>query len=177
MRRCWPGGVRLVRYEPTLPGARRRLLALIALYAPGGPTTRVRLHRLRGVRIGADSFIGTAVILETAFPQLIAIGNRVDVGMRTTIIAHQHGERADESKPSVQIEDDVFIGPGSIILPHVNIGHGAVVTAGSVVSTSVPPLTMVRGNPAQPVARCRVPLGRSTPLREFYRGLKPLQRA
>jgi maltose O-acetyltransferase len=136
----------------------------------------MRLHRLRGVRIGLGSFIGTSVILETAYPQLIEIANRVDFCMRTTIIAHQHGECADESKPTVTIEDDVFIGPGSIILPHVRIGRGAVVAAGSVVSTSVPPLTMVRGNPAQPVARCRVPLGRSTPLREFYRGLKPMAR-
>jgi acetyltransferase-like isoleucine patch superfamily enzyme len=159
-----------------LAGARRRLLALLALYAPGGPTTRVRLHRLRGVRIGPGSFLGTSVILETAFPQLIEIGARVDVGMRTTIIAHQHGERADQSERTVRIEDDVFIGPGCIILPHVTIGQGAVITAGSVVSTSVPPLTMARGNPAEIVATCRVPLGRSTPLREFYRGLRPVAR-
>lgn len=159
-----------------LAGARRRTLALIALYGPGAETTRVRLHRMRGVRIGSGCFIGTAVMVETAFPQLVEIGDRVDVGMRTTIIAHQQGEGADESGPSVRIGDDVFIGPGSIILPHVTIGRGAVVTAGSVVTTSVPPLTMVRGNPAEPVARCRVPLGRSTPLREFYRGLRPMQR-
>ncbi len=125
----------------------------------------------------SGSFIGTSVILETAYPQLIEIGARVDVGMRTTIIAHQHGERADESERTVRIEDDVFIGPGCIILPHVTIGHGAVITAGSVVSTSVPPLTMARGNPAEVVASCRVPLGRSTPLREFYRGLRPVTRS
>lgn len=163
-----------MRHEPALAGARRRLLALIALYGPGAATTRVRLHRLRGVRIGSGCFIGTDVLLETAYPQLIEIGNRVDLGMRTTVVAHQQGEQADESKPSVRIEDDVFIGPGSIILPHVTIGEGAVVTAGSVVTTSVPSLTMVRGNPAEPVARCRKPLGRSTPLREFYSGLRPV---
>lgn len=165
-----------MRYEPTLPGARRRVLALLALYGPGAETTRVRLHRLRGVQIGAGCFIGTAVIIETAFPQLVEIGNRVDIGMRTTIVAHQQGEPADESRSSVRIEDDVFIGPGAIVLPHVTIGKGAVVTAGSVVTTSVAPLTMVRGNPAEPVARCQIPLGRSTPLREFYRGLKPIRR-
>ncbi|MGZ8665942.1 MAG: acyltransferase [Solirubrobacterales bacterium] len=165
-----------MRYESTVAGARRRILALLALYGPGAETTRVRLHRMRGVRVGSGCFIGTAVIIETAFPHLVEIGNRVDLGMRTTIVAHQQGEHADEGTPSVRIGDDVFIGPGSILLPHVTIGDGAVVTAGSVVTTSVPPLTMVRGNPAEPVARCRVPLGRSTPLREFYRGLRPLPR-
>lgn len=165
-----------MRYESTLAGAQRRLLALIALYGPGAETTRVRLHRLRGVRIGSGCFIGTDVIIETAFPHLVELGDRVDLGMRTTIVAHQQGEVADENEPSVRIEDDVFVGPGSILLPHVTVGHGAVVTAGSVVTTSVPPLTMVRGNPAEPVARCGVPLGRGTPLREFYRQLRPIRR-
>ena len=73
------------------------------------------------------------------------------------------------------IEDDVFIGPNVTILPNVRIGHGAVVTAGSVVSQSVPPLTMVQGVPARPVARCGVPLGMRTPIREFYRQLRPLR--
>lgn len=163
-----------MRYEPTLAGARRRLLALVALYGPGAETTRVRLHRARGVKIGRDCFIGTDVILETAFPHLIEIGDRVDIGMRATVIAHQQGETADEGTASVRIEDDVFIGPGSMLLPHVTIGAGSVVTAGSIVTTSVPPLTMVRGNPAEPVATCKVPLGRMTPLREFYRGLRPI---
>jgi acetyltransferase-like isoleucine patch superfamily enzyme len=165
-----------MRYESTLAGARRRLLALITLYGPGAETTRVRLHRRRGVKIGDGCFIGTDVIIETAFPHLVEIGDRVDLGMRTTIVAHQQGEIADESEASVRIEDDVFIGPGSILLPHVTIGHGAVVTAGSIVTTSVPPLTMVRGNPAEPVAHCGVPLGRSTPMREFYRQLRPIRR-
>jgi acetyltransferase-like isoleucine patch superfamily enzyme len=165
-----------MRYESTLAGARRRLLAIIALYGPGAETTRVRLHRMRGVKIGSGCFIGTDVIIETAFPHLVEIGDRVDLSMRTTIVAHQQGEVADESKASVRIEDDVFIGPGSILLPHVTVGHGAVVTAGSIVTTSVPPLTMVRGNPAEPIARCGVPLGRSTPMREFYRRLRPIRR-
>jgi acetyltransferase-like isoleucine patch superfamily enzyme len=165
-----------MRYESTLPGAKRRLLALAALYGPGAETTRVRLHRARGVKIGEGCFIGTDVILETAFPHLIEIGDRVDIGMRTTVVAHQQGEVADEGVPSVRIGDDVFIGPGSILLPHVTVGDGAVINAGSVVTTSVPPLTMVRGNPAQPVATCKRPLGRSVPLREFYRGLKPIGR-
>jgi acetyltransferase-like isoleucine patch superfamily enzyme len=166
-----------MRYEATGAGAWRRLLQLLALYGPGAETLRVKLHRARGVRIGEGSFIGTAVIIETAFPHLVQIGNGVDIGMRTTIVAHQQGEHADESKPSVVIEDDVFIGPGAIVLPHVTIGHGAVVNAGAVVTKAVPPLTMVSGNPAAPVARCGVPLGRRTPLREFYGRLKPIRRS
>jgi acetyltransferase-like isoleucine patch superfamily enzyme len=75
----------------------------------------------------------------------------------------------------VRIEDDAFIGPAVVILPDVTIGAGAVVTAGSVVSRSVPPLTMVQGNPAKPVARSSIPLGLHTPLHEYYRQLKPIR--
>ena len=115
------------------------------------------------------------MLIETAHPQLVRVGRGVDIGARTTIIAHQQGEAVTD-EPTVKIGDDVFIGPTSTLLPHVTIGDGAVVVAGSVVTKSVPPLTMVQGNPAAPVARCRLPLGRSTPMREFYRGLTPIKR-
>ena len=61
-----------------------------------------------------------------------------------------------------------------IVLPNVSIGDGSVVTAGSVVPQSVPPMTLVQGNPAIPVARCGVPLTRETTLKEFTRKLMPL---
>jgi acetyltransferase-like isoleucine patch superfamily enzyme len=164
-----------VRQERFFQGAMRRVLQLIALYGPGADTLRVRLHRWRGVEIGDGTFIGTDVLIETAHPQLVSIGSGVDIGARTTIIAHQQGEEVTDER-TVRIGDDVFIGPSSTLLPHVTIGDGAVVVAGSVVTKSVPPAMMVQGNPAAPVARCGVPLGRSTPMREFYRGLTPLKR-
>jgi acetyltransferase-like isoleucine patch superfamily enzyme len=162
-----------MRTESTLSGMRNRVLQLLALYGPGAETLRVRLHRMRGVEIGEGVFIGTDVLLETAHPSMVSIGDRVDIGTRTMVIAHQQGE-GKRSGVTVRIEDDVFIGPGSILLPNITIGRGAVVNAGSVVTKSIPPLVMVRGNPAEPVARCGVALGRSTPLREFYRQLQPL---
>ena len=162
-------------------GLRNRLLAALARNAPGATTLRVQIHRWRGVRIGDGVFIGTDAILETSQPHLIWIGDRVAIGIRDTIIAHfreSAGRKKDaegQSKPSVRIEDDAFLGPGVIVLPNVTIGHGAVVMAGSVVTKSVLPLTMVVGNPAVPVARCGVPLGLTTPLKEFYQKLKPIQ--
>lgn len=163
--------------ERVLPGLGKRVLQLLALYLPGATTLRPRLHRLRGVEMGEEVFVGTAVIIETSQPQLVSIGDRVDLGIRTTIVAHARGSiRKPDGRPSVRIEDDVFIGPGVIILPNVKIGQGAVVMAGSVVTRSVPPLTMVQGNPASAVARCGIPLGATTPLKEFYRSLSPLPR-
>jgi acetyltransferase-like isoleucine patch superfamily enzyme len=161
--------------EPLLRGLRNRLLQVLALHAPGGGTLRVLLHRRRGVQIGERVFIGVDAIIETTYPHLVAIEDGVDLGMRTTIIAHQVGEPVDETKPSVRIEANAFVGPGTLILPNVTIGRGAVVNAGSVVKRSVPPLTMVQGNPARPVARCGMPLLRDTRLKDFYKALRPIK--
>ena len=48
-------------------------------------------------------------------------------------------------------------------------------TAGSVVTKSVPPKTMVQGNPAQPIATIEVPFGPNVSLKEFAKGLRPLR--
>ena len=48
------------------------------------------------------------------------------------------------------------------------------VAAGSVVSQSVPPLTMVQGNPAKRVAQCGIPLVGNT-YEQFMRNLKPIK--
>jgi acetyltransferase-like isoleucine patch superfamily enzyme len=167
--------------ERLLEGVRNRVLQVLALYAPGAATLRPALHRLRGVQVGEGTFIGTDAIIETAHPRLVSLGDGVVIGIRSVIIAHFRSELADQeveapSGPTVRIEDDVFIGPGVIVLPNVTIGRGAVVNAGSVVTRSVPPMTMVQGNPAEPVARFTVPLGRQTPLKEFYRTLTVVRR-
>lgn len=54
------------------------------------------------------------------------------------------------SKPIV-IEDDVFIGAHSIILKGVNIGQGAIIAAGSVVTKSIPAYETWGGNPAKKI--------------------------
>jgi acetyltransferase-like isoleucine patch superfamily enzyme len=49
----------------------------------------------------------------------------------------------------VIIDDDVWIGRSSIILKGVHIGEGAIVGAGSVVTSNVAPGSVVAGNPAK----------------------------
>jgi len=74
----------------------------------------------------------------------------------------------------VVIEEDASVGPGAIVLPNVTIGRGSIVTAGSVVTTSVAPMTMVQGNPARPVAKIGVILDWNTSVKEFSKHLRPL---
>lgn len=49
----------------------------------------------------------------------------------------------------VSIGNDVWIGANCILLAGVQVGNGSVVGAGSVVTKSVPPYTIVAGNPAK----------------------------
>ncbi len=158
-------------------GVKNRLFQLAALYAPGYKTTRVWLHRMRGVSIGNNVSIGLSALIETAYPRLVFIGNNVSIGMRAIIIAHLRDlttQARVSNQPTVRIEDNVYIGPGVIVLPNVTIGHGAVVSAGSVVSRSVPPQTLVQGNPAKPIARCGVSLGGGVSYEQFLRHLMPI---
>ena len=52
------------------------------------------------------------------------------------------------SKGNIIVGDDVWIGYRSTILSGVEIGKGAIIAAGSVVTKDVPPYAIVGGNPA-----------------------------
>ena len=51
----------------------------------------------------------------------------------------------------VRIGRGAFLGIGSIVLQGVTIGEQAYVAAGAVVTSDVPPHTLVGGNPARPI--------------------------
>src|SRR5262245_27683108 len=101
--------------ENPFGGVKNRALQSIAHFAPGARSVRVWLHRQRGVKLGRNVWIGYDTVLETSRPHLITIGNNSIISVRAMIIAHFRGTEG------VWVEDDVFIGPGAIILPGVRI--------------------------------------------------------
>ncbi len=154
--------------ESLLRGFANRICQHLARILPGAQTLRVALHRARGVQIGKNVWIGYDVVLDTSRPFLITLEDGCVLSMRVTVLAHFR------ESTGVRIEQDAFVGAGALILPNVIVGRGAVVAAGSVVTHSVPPMTMVQGNPAVPVARCGIPLAPKVTLKEFSRNLRPL---
>ncbi len=156
--------------ERLFPALKNRLLQIVARSAPGATTWRVWLHRWRGVKIGQGVWIGYDAVIETSYPHLVTIRDRAAIGIRVIIIAHNREQKG------VVVEEDAAIGTGAIILPSVTIGRGAIVTAGSVVTKSVPPKTMVQGNPARPIATVEIPFGLNVSVKEFAKGLKPIRR-
>lgn len=106
-----------------------------------------------GVTIGKNCFISTREW--STEPYLITIGNHVQVTRGVFIHTHGGGHCLRKEHPDfdvfgkVVIEDWAYIGSGSHIMPGVTIGEGALVASCSVVTKSVPPHTVVAGNPAR----------------------------
>lgn len=108
--------------------------------------------------IGNNSAIGDNSHI-TAINSII-IGDNVLTGKRVLITDNAHGasdpnlleiapnKRPLYSKGPVVIEDNVWIGEKSTILPGVKIGYGAIIGANSVVTKDIPPYALVAGNPA-----------------------------
>lgn len=107
------------------------------------------------VTIGKDCFIQQCC---TFFGRGgITIGNGVFIGPKCNLITINHdvdpeNRSATYGRPIV-IEDKVWIGINSTILPGVRIGYGSIVGAQSVVTHDVPPMTIVAGNPAKIIKR------------------------
>ena len=88
---------------------------------------------------------------------LVQIGSDVMIGTHVFIMDNDFHDPIDHNvKPApkpVVIGDGVWIGNRSIVLPGVTIGERAVVGAGSVVMTDIPPRTLALGNPARVIKR------------------------
>jgi len=120
---------------------------------------RVNMHRLRGITVGKNTFIGKYVVLDDSKPSYISIGSNVGMALNVVILAHRRdisGYNLDKGYndyplmfKKVSIEDNVQIGCGAIILPGVTIGKAAIVAAGSVVTKDVPSGAIVGGCPAK----------------------------
>jgi len=88
---------------------------------------------------------------------IVEIGNYVGIGPSVKIWSINHKfDRLDIpiyeqswEKKKIIIEDDVWIGANSIILPGSHIGKGSVISAGCILGKSVRPYSIVAGNPGR----------------------------
>ena len=113
----------------------------------------------RGLNIGDDVDLALDVVITTAGG--VKIGDRTLVGYRAQIISANHSIPpgrghifgAGHDFAAVTIGDDVWIGANAIVLPGVDVGEGAVIGAGSVVTKSIPPFAVAAGVPAEVIRR------------------------
>jgi len=100
----------------------------------------------RRIRIGKNCMLSGHVRIADSN------GHQTDVTARLA-----HLPPTDDEVREVVIGDAVWIGMHVLIFPGVRIGNGAVVSAGSVVRSHVPPYSVVAGNPARVVFRLKPP--------------------
>lgn len=145
----------------------------MARFLPGSTNLRPFLHRLRGVKIHGTVFIGDDVYLENEFPECVEIHDGVNIGLRSTIIAHarEPGKIVIEKNALVAACCTIACSAGQTL----TIGEGSVLSAGSVVSNNIAPRTLCAGPRVRAVARVTVPFTLQTSYEDFARGLRPLR--
>lgn len=118
------------------------------------PSFRVKnwLYRRMGIDVGEKTSVGLEATMDVFFPELIRIGEDSIIGYDTTVLCHEF--LVDEYRTGpVEIGDRVSIGANVTILPGVEIGDGATVSAHSLVNRDVPPGAFYGGVPARELER------------------------
>jgi acetyltransferase-like isoleucine patch superfamily enzyme len=118
------------------------------------------------VKIGDDVIIGPSVVINIGPCKGFYIGSKTGIARGTFIRSANH-RFDDTEKPyqeqghdfkvinfkgreySIVIEEDCWVGANAILLSGTHLGKGAIVSAGAVVSSVVPPYSIVVGNPAR----------------------------
>jgi acetyltransferase-like isoleucine patch superfamily enzyme len=149
-----------------------RFLHLLCRFGPGGATLRPLFHRMRGVAVGKNVWIGDEVYLDNEFPECVEIEDGAMIELRSTILAHTHGAGR------VVVGKNAFIGAGAVIVTSANrtlvIGEGSVIMASSLVTGSVAPYTLYGSDASKPLARITKPFTGDTTYEEFITTLRPL---
>jgi acetyltransferase-like isoleucine patch superfamily enzyme len=114
----------------------------------------------KNIEVGDDVSMGSGAVF-MATESRILIGNKVMFGPNVTIVGGNHNtsqpgrfmydvhEKREKDDQDVIIEDDVWLGAGTIILKGVRIGRGSIIAAGALVNRDVMPYSIVGGVPAK----------------------------
>ena len=104
-----------------------------------GKRVKVSSHTFicEGVEIEDHVFIGHSVtFINDRYPRAVTPDGELQTGADWTVVP-------------TKVRRGASIGSGSTVLCGIEIGEGAIVGAGSVVTKDVPPHTIVAGNPAR----------------------------
>ena len=112
----------------------------------------------KNIKIGKNVFINACCRFQDQGG--IEIGDGSLIGHNTTIATLNHDfnpdKRANLHPSPVKIGKNVWIGSDSTILPGVEIGDGAVIGAGSIVTKNVPANSIAVGSPARVIKQIEI---------------------
>lgn len=155
------------KYETSLWLRKKRLSAYTKRYNFG-----IRCQVSYNVKISTQHFcfgqlkVGEDVVFghdtDIDYTGCLTIGNGVSIAEGTIIFTHGHsfvGNKYDSKllkgsnrayPTPLTIGDNVMIGARCVIMPEVkSIGENSIISVGSVVTRSIPPNSIVSGNPAK----------------------------
>lgn len=142
--------------------------------------SNVSLAKKKGVKVGENCFIG---IREwPSEPYLISIGNNVGIASGAKLHTHGGARVARLKYPNydvfgkITIKDNVYIGSGAQIMPGVTIGEGSLISAGAIVTHSVPNNQVWGGNPAKFICTVEEYINRNLPFNVNTKKLNPKQK-
>ncbi len=112
---------------------------------------------LSKVKIGSNASINSNVMINARGKGSIIIGNNVLIGPNVVLRSNNHTFKSSKipiisqgmTKGEIVVGNDVWIGSNAVILPNCNIGDGAIIGAGAVVTSDIEPYTVVGGIPAR----------------------------
>jgi len=118
-------------------------------------------YRSKGAVIGRDTYLGPNFFLDVNHkPGKIVIGNNCFITRNCIILAHTDAMMGGPNAiwqdkggkrvvGDVIIEDNVFVGVNTVILPNVKIGENSIIGASSLINKDVPPGAIVAGVPGK----------------------------
>ena len=112
----------------------------------------VKYKRPRSIEIGRNSVINPGVLLDGRIS--LKIGDNVDIGEQVSFYCGGHDVQSPDYRAFMEataVGDRACIYARAMVIRGVNIGEGAVVAAGSIVTKDVPPYTIVAGIPAKKI--------------------------
>jgi len=112
------------------------------------------IDRYRNLTIGAGCHRGKEVFIDLS--ECVTLADRVTLSMRVMILTHidvgcspLRESALPVQRQPVTLESGAYVGAGAILMPGIRVGESAAVGAGSVVTRSVSPHTLVVGVPAR----------------------------
>lgn len=136
-----------------LPGSGWRGLLLRSFGASIGQGCRfkpgLRVKFPWRLQVGDACWLAEDAWLDNLAP--ISLGDRVCVSQGVYLCTGNHDFRSpgfDLRLGSIVVASDAWIAARAVLAPGTRIGTGAVVSLAAVVTAEVPPLAIVRGNPA-----------------------------
>lgn len=136
----------------------KRIFCIIGNYLP--PKLNCFFYKISGVKFNLKKvWIGNKCHFDNKFPENIIIEDNVCISSEVTIFCHFDASGSIKNHPikrykkKVILEEGVFVGPKSIIMPGVIVRKNTFVRAGSVITKSTSPNTIVYGNPQKEEVR------------------------